>query len=206
MLRRPVLPDRLFDRTPWSGPSVSRAHRTVLQGGRPGRSGGSWSAMSLSPRTASLVCRHDQCDSDSTTDPDPARVGQSMRELIHPERPSPAPVSSCARRDQGALRKDGWPGTPPRVGAPLDKYTNYDQAKQSSRMQAFSDQGVRIIAPPMYALLEVKNGEIVPSLNTRGTRRAQSWIFSTTWTLECSGRLADLAPKLGTTTRPSRAW
>ena len=82
--------------------------------------------------------------------------------------------------------------------------TNYDQAKRLSRMQAFYDQGVRIIAPPMYALLEVKNGEIVPSEYARNAKSAKLEII--TWTLERSGRLADLAPNSVPTTRPSRAW
>jgi glycerophosphoryl diester phosphodiesterase len=70
--------------------------------------------------------------------------------------------------------------------------TNYAEAKQLSRMQAFYDQGVRIIAPPMFALLEVKNGKIVPSEYARNAKTAKLEII--TWTLERSGRLADLAP------------
>ena len=54
-------------------------------------------------------------------------------------------------------------------------------------MQELAEQGVRILAPPIYALLDVGNGEIVPSAYARQAR--QAGIDLITWTLERSGPL-----------------
>jgi glycerophosphoryl diester phosphodiesterase len=58
-------------------------------------------------------------------------------------------------------------------------------------------QGVRIVAPPIWVLLEVENGRIVPSAYARAARAAGLDII--TWTLERSGRIAeDVLPTKGT--------
>ena len=54
-------------------------------------------------------------------------------------------------------------------------------------MQELAEQGVRILAPPIYALLDVGDGEIVPSAYARQAR--QAGIDLITWTLERSGPL-----------------
>ena len=54
-------------------------------------------------------------------------------------------------------------------------------------MQELAEQGVRILAPPIYALLDVGDGEIVPSVYARQAR--QAGIDLITWTLERSGPL-----------------
>ena len=74
----------------------------------------------------------------------------------------------------------------------VDTPAGYDQAKRLSSMQALYSQGVRIVAPPMFALLTVENERIVPSQYARNARQANLDII--TWTLERSGRLADLTP------------
>ncbi|MGB1139606.1 MAG: glycerophosphodiester phosphodiesterase family protein, partial [Halioglobus sp.] len=51
-----------------------------------------------------------------------------------------------------------------------------------------AEQGVRIIAPPMQALLALEDGDIVPSTYAREARRAGLDIVS--WTTERSGQLA----------------
>jgi len=54
-------------------------------------------------------------------------------------------------------------------------------------MQELAKQGVRILAPPIYALLDVEGGDIVPSAYARQAR--QAGIDLITWTLERSGPL-----------------
>ena len=54
-------------------------------------------------------------------------------------------------------------------------------------MQELAEQGVRILAPPIYALLDLDGGEIVPSTYARQAR--QAGIDLITWTLERSGPL-----------------
>ncbi|MGI9276752.1 MAG: glycerophosphodiester phosphodiesterase family protein, partial [Endozoicomonas sp.] len=54
-------------------------------------------------------------------------------------------------------------------------------------MKQLSDSRVQIIAPPMWMLLEVENGQIVPSLYARSARAAGLEII--TWTIERSGPL-----------------
>ena len=51
-------------------------------------------------------------------------------------------------------------------------------------MQELAEQGVRILAPPIYALLDLDGGEIVPSTYARQAR--QAGIDLITWTLERS--------------------
>ena len=54
-------------------------------------------------------------------------------------------------------------------------------------MQELAKQGVRILAPPIYALLDVEGGDIVPSAYARQAR--QVGIDLITWTPERSGLL-----------------
>jgi glycerophosphoryl diester phosphodiesterase len=55
-------------------------------------------------------------------------------------------------------------------------------------MQALADQGVRIVAPPTFALVELDGGEIVPSDYALAAKGAGLDII--TWTLERSGFLS----------------
>jgi glycerophosphoryl diester phosphodiesterase len=70
--------------------------------------------------------------------------------------------------------------------------TGYDDVKDLTSMQALAAKGVRIIAPPTFALLEVDGGRIVPSEYAINAKAAGLDII--TWTLERSGRLSDLTP------------
>ena len=54
-------------------------------------------------------------------------------------------------------------------------------------MQELAKQGVRILAPPIYVLLDVEGGDIVTSAYARQAR--QAGIDLITWTLERSGPL-----------------
>ena len=51
------------------------------------------------------------------------------------------------------------------------------------------DRGVRIIAPPMWMLVTLEDGNIVPSLYAKRAKAAGFEII--TWTLERSGTLTD---------------
>ena len=51
------------------------------------------------------------------------------------------------------------------------------------------NDGVQIIAPPMWALLTVKHGKIVPSEYAKAARQAGLDII--TWTTERSGRIVE---------------
>ena len=54
-------------------------------------------------------------------------------------------------------------------------------------MQQLASQGIQIIAPPMWVLLTVENGKIVPSLYAKAAKAAGLDII--TWTIERSGRI-----------------
>jgi glycerophosphoryl diester phosphodiesterase len=59
-----------------------------------------------------------------------------------------------------------------------------------AELQALAAQGVKIVAPPMWALLTVDgNGHIVPSQYARDAKAAHLDII--TWTLERSGRIVE---------------
>ena len=67
-----------------------------------------------------------------------------------------------------------------------------------AELQSYYAQGVRIVAPPMWALLTVSNGQIVPSLYALNAKAAKLGII--TWTLERSGRIVEeVLPTKGTT-------
>ena len=135
-----------------------------------------------------LVCRHDQCDLHSTTDPDPARVGQSMRNRFIRSAPL-LHQSVRARRDQGACGKmDGL--TPP-------SWRTAHRHELRPGKAALEDAGVLRSGRADHrashvCALRSQEGEIVPSEYARNAKSAKLEII--TWTLERSGRLADLAP------------
>ena len=56
-----------------------------------------------------------------------------------------------------------------------------------AELQSYHAQGIRIVAPPMWALLTVKNGKIAPSQYAKNAKAAHLDII--TWTLERSGRI-----------------
>lgn len=73
---------------------------------------------------------------------------------------------------------------------PTDDNPANDTPKSLAQLQALAAQGVKIIAPPMWALLEVNaKGAIVPSQYALDAKASGLDII--TWTLERSGILAD---------------
>ena len=80
-------------------------------------------------------------------------------------------------------------GTPP-----LDPN---DPSTWKPSMQKLAEQGIKIISPPMWVLLTVEDGEIVPSLYAQEAKQAGLDLI--TWTLERSGRIVeDVLPTKGT--------
>ena len=64
-----------------------------------------------------------------------------------------------------------------------------DPSTWKPSMQELAAQGITIIAPPMWVLLTVENGRIVPSLYAKEAKQAGLDII--TWTLERSGRIVE---------------
>ena len=78
-----------------------------------------------------------------------------------------------------------------------------DDANVPSDLPALADlksyraQGVRIVAPPMWALVTVEGGRIVPSQYAKNAKEARLKLI--TWTLERSGRIVEeVLPTKGT--------
>ena len=73
---------------------------------------------------------------------------------------------------------------------PTDDNPANDTPKSLTQLQALAAQGVKIIAPPMWVLLEINaKGSMVPSQYALDAKEAGLDII--TWTLERSGILAD---------------
>ena len=69
------------------------------------------------------------------------------------------------------------------------EYDAGSTAIKPETMQEIADQGVEIIAPPMWMLVTAEGGKIVPSPYTEQARAAGLDII--TWTLERSGPLGE---------------
>ena len=67
--------------------------------------------------------------------------------------------------------------------------------------QELRSQGIRIVAPPMWALLTTQNGKIVPSRYASNAKAAKLDII--TWTLERSSRSVEEALPTKGTAAPS---
>ena len=67
-------------------------------------------------------------------------------------------------------------------------FDHRNPATWSPAMEQLASDGVKIIAPPMWMLLELEEGEIVPSLYANRAKKAGLDIIA--WTFERSGPLA----------------
>lgn len=72
----------------------------------------------------------------------------------------------------------------------LDDAETVADLPTAGELEAYRQQGIRIWAPPTFALLDVNKNEIVASKAAKNARAAGLDII--TWSLERSGRLADL--------------
>ena len=67
----------------------------------------------------------------------------------------------------------------------------------ADELKGYARQGIKIVAPPMWVLLDVKNGKIVPSQYAKNAKAAGLDII--TWTIERSGRIVEeVLPTKGT--------
>jgi len=71
----------------------------------------------------------------------------------------------------------------------LDGATKVAELPDLETLKGYQREGIRIVAPPVFALLEAKDGKIVPSNYARNAKQAGLGII--TWSLERSGVLAD---------------
>ncbi|MHB1051763.1 MAG: glycerophosphodiester phosphodiesterase family protein [Thiobacillus sp.] len=72
----------------------------------------------------------------------------------------------------------------------LDDANTPAELPGAAELHSYKDEGINVVAPPMYALLDVDgSGKIVPSAYAQNARAAGLDII--TWTLERSGILAD---------------
>ena len=79
----------------------------------------------------------------------------------------------------------------------LDDANLPSELPSADELKSYAAQGIRIVAPPMWALLSVQNGKIVPSQYAKNAKSAKLDII--TWTLERSGRIGEeVLPTKGT--------
>ena len=74
----------------------------------------------------------------------------------------------------------------------LDEANNVKELPNLEKLLAYKAAGIQIVAPPLFALLDAKEGKIVPSAYARHAKQADLKII--TWTLERSGILAKGKP------------
>ena len=74
----------------------------------------------------------------------------------------------------------------------LDAANNVEDLPSLERLMSYKADGIQIVAPPLFALLDVKDGKIVPSAYARHAKQAGLKVI--TWTLERSGILAKGKP------------
>jgi len=79
----------------------------------------------------------------------------------------------------------------------LDDANFPSELPNAAQLKGYANQGIKIVAPPMWALLAVDNGKIVPSRYSKDAKAAGLDII--TWTLERSGRIVEeVLPTKGT--------
>ena len=85
-----------------------------------------------------------------------------------------------------------WIRNEPRFGKQavyLDDANTVDDLPTYAELLQYKAEGINIVAPPMFALLAVEDGKIVPSQYAKDAKLAGLDII--TWTIERSGILAD---------------
>lgn len=85
-----------------------------------------------------------------------------------------------------------WIRNEPRFGKQavyLDDANTVADLPSASELASYKAEGINIVAPPMFALLTVENGKIVPSQYAKDAKAAGLDIIA--WTIERSGILAD---------------
>lgn len=79
----------------------------------------------------------------------------------------------------------------------LDDANVLSELPGADELKGYARDGIRVVAPPMWALLTVAGGKIVPSQYAKDAKAAKLDII--TWTLERSGRIVEeILPTKGT--------
>lgn len=79
----------------------------------------------------------------------------------------------------------------------LDDAAGPADVPTAADLKDYAKQGIRIVAPPLWELLTVQNGKIVPSQYAKDAKAAHLQII--TWSLERSGRIVEeVLPTKGT--------
>lgn len=79
----------------------------------------------------------------------------------------------------------------------LDDANVPGEVPSADELKSYARDGIRVVAPPMWVLLAVKDGRIVPSQYARDAKAAKLDII--TWTIERSGRIGEeVLPTRGT--------
>jgi glycerophosphoryl diester phosphodiesterase len=93
-----------------------------------------------------------------------------------------------------------WVANEPEFGTQavfLDDAEVLEDLPSADDLSAYVAAGIRIVAPPTWALLTVEDGKIVPSAYAKAVKAAGLGIIA--WTLERSGRIVqDVLPTKGT--------
>lgn len=83
----------------------------------------------------------------------------------------------------------------------LDDANVLSDLPSAADLRGYAGQGIRIVAPPMWALLAVEGGKIVPSQYAKDAKAAKLDII--TWTVERSGRIVEEVLRTRGTASPS---
>lgn len=79
----------------------------------------------------------------------------------------------------------------------LDDANVPSELPSADELKSYARDGIRVVAPPMWALVTVEDGKIVPSQYAKDAKAAKLDII--TWTLERSGRIVEeVLPTKGT--------
>lgn len=126
-----------------------------------------------------------------------AKYAQAMINDYKAARISPRRVWAQSFNKEDVLY---WVANEPAFGRQavyLDDANVLAELPSAEELKSYRNQGIRIVAPPMWALLTTYNGKIVPSQYARNAKAAKLDII--TWTLERSGRIVEeVLPTKGT--------
>jgi glycerophosphoryl diester phosphodiesterase len=118
-----------------------------------------------------------------------ANYAQKMIDELKAANASPADVFAQSFNKDDVLY---WVKNEPAFGKQAVFLDSADKASDLPGLDAlkrYKADGIQIVAPPLFALLDAKGGKVVPSDYAKNAKAAGLSVI--TWTLERSGRLAD---------------
>ncbi len=118
-----------------------------------------------------------------------AHYAQKMIDELKAANVSPADVFAQSFNKDDVLY---WVKNEPAFGRQavfLDSADKAGDLPGLDTLKSYKADGIQIVAPPLFALLDAKGGKVVPSDYAKNAKAAGLGLI--TWTLERSGRLAD---------------